>query len=204
MLKAEAVTAPGQGASCRLSGGRWYSPYDDRYIAGPSGLDIDHLVPLAEVWDSGASAWPPAERQAYANDLGDERALIAVSAASNRSKRRDRSRLPWPAGRAGGPRGGLETTDAPWVGGWLTASDADWGLYVPVRRDPVTAAGALSERMERAAMATAVDIIRTRTGNAASSGASRTPEVPALRSGRTRRRPAVGNPHSPASGFQPP
>ncbi|GAB1340779.1 hypothetical protein ACE1SV_73690 [Streptomyces sp. E-15] len=136
--------------------------------------------------------------------LDDERALIAVSAASNRSKRRDRSWLPWPAGRAGGPRGGLETTDAPWAGGWLTAVDADWGLYVPVRRDPVTAAGALSERMERAAMATAVDISRTRTGDAASSGASRTPEVPALRSGRTRRRPAVGNPHSPASGFQPP
>nr|AOE46832.1 nuclear distribution protein [Streptomyces antibioticus] len=86
VLKAEAVTAPEQGANCRLSGGRWYSPYDDRYIAGPSGLDIDHLVPLAEAWDSGASAWSAAQRQAYANDLGDERALIAVSAASNRSK----------------------------------------------------------------------------------------------------------------------
>ncbi|GAA2733485.1 HNH endonuclease family protein [Streptomyces nogalater] len=86
VLKAEAVTAPEQGANCRLSGGRWYSPYDDRYIAGPSGLDIDHLVPLAEAWDSGASAWSVAEREAYANDLGDEGALTAVSAASNRSK----------------------------------------------------------------------------------------------------------------------
>ncbi|MCZ0210677.1 HNH endonuclease family protein [Streptomyces sp. UMAF16] len=86
VLKAEAVIAPEQGARCALTGGEWYSPYDDRYIAGPSGLDIDHLVPLAEAWDSGASAWSPAERQSYANDLGDERALIAVSAASNRSK----------------------------------------------------------------------------------------------------------------------
>ncbi|MFF9527483.1 HNH endonuclease family protein [Streptomyces achromogenes] len=86
VLKAEAVTAPEQGTSCRLSGDRWYSPYDDRYFTGPSGLDIGHLVPLAEAWDLGASAWPPAEREAYANDLGDERALIAVSAASNRSK----------------------------------------------------------------------------------------------------------------------
>ncbi|MFF9364471.1 HNH endonuclease family protein [Streptomyces griseoluteus] len=86
VLKAEAVIAPEQGAGCKLSGGEWYSPYDDRYIHGPSGLDIDHLVPLAEAWDSGASAWTAAEREAYANDLGDNRALIAVSAASNRSK----------------------------------------------------------------------------------------------------------------------
>ncbi|MFH9016544.1 HNH endonuclease family protein [Streptomyces sp. NPDC017943] len=86
VLKAEAVTAPEQGAGCALSGGQWYSPYDDRYIEGPRGVDIDHLVPLAEAWDSGASTWTPADREAYANDLGDDRALIAVSAASNRSK----------------------------------------------------------------------------------------------------------------------
>ncbi|WP_435838597.1 hypothetical protein [Streptomyces achromogenes] len=41
---------------------------------------------IAPAWDSGASAWSAAEREAYANDVGDERALIAVSAASNRSK----------------------------------------------------------------------------------------------------------------------
>ncbi|WP_437097612.1 HNH endonuclease family protein [Streptomyces longwoodensis] len=43
-------------------------------------------MPLAEASDSGASTWSAAERKAYANDLGDDRALIAVSAASNRSK----------------------------------------------------------------------------------------------------------------------
>ncbi|MFJ9733715.1 HNH endonuclease family protein [Streptomyces sp. NPDC101171] len=84
--KAEAIIAPEQGPRCALSGGQWYSAYDDRYISGPSGLDIDHLVPLAEAWDSGASTWTAAAREAYANDLGDDRALIAVSAASNRSK----------------------------------------------------------------------------------------------------------------------
>ncbi|MEV6938686.1 HNH endonuclease family protein [Streptomyces sp. NPDC051132] len=86
VLKAEAVIAPEQGVRCRLTGGEWYSPYDDRYLQGPRRLDIDHLVPLAEAWDSGASAWTAAEREAYANDLGDGRALIAVSATSNRSK----------------------------------------------------------------------------------------------------------------------
>ncbi|WP_459755853.1 HNH endonuclease family protein [Streptomyces sennicomposti] len=89
VLKEEAVIAPEQGPRCTLSGGEGYSPYDDRYFDGPRGLYIDHLVPLAEACDSGASAWSPAEREAHANDLGDDRALIAVSAvsaASNRSK----------------------------------------------------------------------------------------------------------------------
>ncbi|MEU2624601.1 HNH endonuclease family protein [Streptomyces sp. NPDC007157] len=77
---------PEIGAKCALTGGSWYSPYDDHYLDSASQLDVDHLVPLAEAWDSGASAWTPKEREAYANDLDDPRALIAVSAASNRSK----------------------------------------------------------------------------------------------------------------------
>ncbi|MBW5420297.1 DUF1524 domain-containing protein [Streptomyces sp. BG9H] len=86
VLLDEALTAPDQGPKCKLTGGRWYSEYDDQYIEGPSGLDIDHRIPLAEAWDSGAKNWSAAERQEYANDLGDSRALIAVTAKSNRSK----------------------------------------------------------------------------------------------------------------------
>ncbi|MFJ8153945.1 HNH endonuclease family protein [Streptomyces sp. NPDC094468] len=86
VLLKEAVTAPEVGPKCALIGGSWYSPYDDRYLDSASQLDVDHLVPLAEAWDSGASGWTPKEREAYANDLDDPRALIAVSAASNRSK----------------------------------------------------------------------------------------------------------------------
>ncbi|OSZ55674.1 HNH endonuclease [Streptomyces pharetrae CZA14] len=86
VLLDEAFLAPEQTAPCRLAGGEWYSAYDNLYISSPGGLDIDHLVPLAEAWDSGASTWSAAEREAYANDLGDERSLIAVSARSNRSK----------------------------------------------------------------------------------------------------------------------
>ncbi|MFE6977215.1 HNH endonuclease family protein [Streptomyces sp. NPDC057682] len=86
VLKAEAVVAPEQGARCKLTGGRWYSPYSNSYVDAPGGLDIDHLVPLAESWDSGASGWTAAEREAYANDLAEDRSLIAVTAATNRSK----------------------------------------------------------------------------------------------------------------------
>ncbi|MER7773209.1 HNH endonuclease family protein [Kitasatospora sp. NPDC096140] len=34
----------------------------------------------------GASAWTTGQREAYANDLGDSRSLVAVSARSNRAK----------------------------------------------------------------------------------------------------------------------
>ncbi|MGW8976197.1 HNH endonuclease family protein [Streptomyces platensis] len=86
VLLAEAVTQPTIGAGCKITGGTWRSYYDDTTVQGTSGLDIDHMVPLAEAWDSGASQWTAARRQAYANDLGAERSLITATAKSNRSK----------------------------------------------------------------------------------------------------------------------
>jgi Protein of unknown function (DUF1524) len=86
VLIRDAVVTPTVGASCSLSGGEWISPYDDLVFTDPSKLDIDHMVPLAEAWDSGASAWTTARRRAYANDLDVDWALLAVSASSNRSK----------------------------------------------------------------------------------------------------------------------
>ncbi|MFJ1708735.1 HNH endonuclease family protein [Kitasatospora sp. NPDC088346] len=86
VIKAEALEAPAQGPRCALTGGLWLSLYDDVLVTDAGRLDVDHLVPLAEAWDSGASTWTAAERQTYANDLNEPRALIAVTAASNRSK----------------------------------------------------------------------------------------------------------------------
>ncbi|MCX4682713.1 HNH endonuclease family protein [Kitasatospora purpeofusca] len=86
VILAEAVDAPDVGPGCAITGGAWFSPYDDLAVVDSGALDVDHMVPLAEAWDSGAFAWSPKEREAYANDLGDPRSLIAVSARSNRSK----------------------------------------------------------------------------------------------------------------------
>lgn len=73
-------------AGCKVTAGEWYSYYDGVTVAAPGGLDIDHMVPLAEAWDSGASRWTAARREAYANDLDAERSLVAVTAKTNRSK----------------------------------------------------------------------------------------------------------------------
>ncbi|MER7623856.1 HNH endonuclease family protein [Streptomyces sp. NPDC126503] len=86
VLLAEAAEAPSVAAGCKLSGGRWLSYYDEQDVTDPGKLDIDHMVPLAEAWDSGASAWTAARREAYANDQDAAASLVAVTARSNRQK----------------------------------------------------------------------------------------------------------------------
>ncbi|MFI7396556.1 HNH endonuclease family protein [Streptomyces tendae] len=86
VLIIEAVEPPTVGPRCRITGGRWWSYYDQIWVTSASDLDIDHMVPLAESWDSGASAWTAQRREAYANDQGTQTSLAAVTARSNRSK----------------------------------------------------------------------------------------------------------------------
>lgn len=82
----EARKGPQIGPSCTITRGRWFSAYDGVVVRDPRTLDIDHMVPLAEAWASGASSWNETTRRAYANDLGYGRSLIAVTASTNRSK----------------------------------------------------------------------------------------------------------------------
>ncbi|MER7705919.1 HNH endonuclease family protein [Kitasatospora sp. NPDC097605] len=72
-------------SSCASVSGSWFSVYDNVTTTSASSFDIDHLVPLAEAWRSGAWAWTTTQRQAFANDLTRPQ-LVAVSASSNRSK----------------------------------------------------------------------------------------------------------------------
>ncbi|GAA4991301.1 hypothetical protein GCM10023205_74090 [Yinghuangia aomiensis] len=44
VLLSEAVDAPEVGSGCTLTGGRWYSAYDDRTLDSATALDVDHLV----------------------------------------------------------------------------------------------------------------------------------------------------------------
>ena len=86
VLIQEAQVKPVVTADCDLVGGRWFSYYDARRTADPSAFDVDHMVPLAEAWDSGARRWNAGTRKRFANDLVDRRSLVAVTASSNRTK----------------------------------------------------------------------------------------------------------------------
>lgn len=71
--------------------GRWLDPFTGRVheltdlkdLRQAQAVQIDHVVPLAEAWRSGAAAWTDARRERYANDL---RGLLAVDGATNMSK----------------------------------------------------------------------------------------------------------------------
>jgi len=74
------------GGSCDVTGGRWFSYYDRVSWTDDDDVDIDHLVPLAEAWDSGARRWDSGTRRRFANDLRDRRSLVAVTDDVNQSK----------------------------------------------------------------------------------------------------------------------
>ena len=71
---------------CRVASGRWYGAFTGVYTGDAGDLDIDHMVPLKNAHLSGAWAWNPAMKEEYANYLGEENHLIAVTSSANRSK----------------------------------------------------------------------------------------------------------------------
>ncbi|MEU6641240.1 HNH endonuclease family protein [Saccharomonospora sp. NPDC046836] len=84
VLKRDGSNVVVDGA-CAATSGRWYSPYDGATWYAASDVDIDHVVPLAEAWRSGASGWTTSRRQSFANDLSYPQ-LIAVTDEVNQAK----------------------------------------------------------------------------------------------------------------------
>ncbi|MGA8249017.1 MAG: HNH endonuclease family protein, partial [Nocardioides sp.] len=71
--------------------GTWHDPYTGRTLTftdlkdlhQAEAIQIDHVVPLAEAWVSGADHWTRDRREAFANDLHE---LLAVDGPTNMSK----------------------------------------------------------------------------------------------------------------------
>jgi len=74
---------------CEVVRGRWHDPYTGRTFTDPSNLHIDHVVPLKEAHISGGDDWRPRRRRAFANNLENRNALMAVEAGANMSKGAD-------------------------------------------------------------------------------------------------------------------
>ena len=76
-------------SDCMVMSGVLQDPYSGeriRFVRGPvSSLDvqIDHVVALANAWQTGASYWSPAKRERFAND---RRNLLAVRGDLNLQK----------------------------------------------------------------------------------------------------------------------
>lgn len=74
--------------------GTWRDPYTGKVLAfddlkdlgQAQAIQIDHVVPLAEAWVSGASAWDDERRATHANDLDG---LLAVDGPTNAAKGAD-------------------------------------------------------------------------------------------------------------------
>ena len=74
---AVAFTSP---TDCTVASGDWLDPWSGAQLTSARALDIDHTVPLANAWRSGAWAWTTEQRRAYANDLTDVDHLVAIGA----------------------------------------------------------------------------------------------------------------------------
>ncbi|MEU7134714.1 DUF1524 domain-containing protein [Streptomyces sp. NPDC046261] len=85
-LKIQSIVPARLEGKCKVVGGQWHSEYDNRTMNDPLHVDVDHIVPLRHAWGSGASSWPAAKRQEFANDLTASPQLIVVSTWSNRRK----------------------------------------------------------------------------------------------------------------------
>lgn len=129
VLIAESQSPPKlDSTGCRVLEGLWFDPYTGQQVTDPSRLEIDHLIPLAEAHRSGAASWTPEERRRFANDLSRPDSLIAVMAASNRSKG-DRDPAVWLPPN--------ESYRCQYVRHWVIAK-ATWGLEMdPEEREAV-------------------------------------------------------------------
>lgn len=74
--------------TCEVDAGVLIDPYSGAAIQfrrGPAAdeVQVDHVVALANAWQSGASQWTPGQRGRFANDTGG---LLAVAGSLNQRK----------------------------------------------------------------------------------------------------------------------
>ncbi|MEX2444526.1 MAG: HNH endonuclease family protein [Alkalispirochaeta sp.] len=81
------TTVEAYGGRCRVTEGLWRDPYTGREFTDSQDVDVDHVVPLAEAYESGGHAWSRGRRRAYANELADENHLMIVYDRENQAEK---------------------------------------------------------------------------------------------------------------------
>ena len=120
-------------SNCTVATGRWVDPWSGVVVTSATQVQIDHDVPLAEAWRSGAWSWTTAQRIAYANDLSYAWHLNAVTNSENTSKS-DSDPAQW--------KPPLQSTWCLYARAWttikakygLTADQAEWSALLTMAR----------------------------------------------------------------------
>jgi hypothetical protein len=71
---------------CTVDTGSWVDPWNGTASTLASAFQIDHTVPLANAWVTGAWRWTDTERRRFANDLTDPDTLLALEGSNNIAK----------------------------------------------------------------------------------------------------------------------
>ena len=121
MLIAESsATVTFNANGCTVATGKWVDPWGGYASTLASDFQIDHLVPLADAWRSGAWAWTDQQRQSFAQNLDEPDDLNAMQGSLNASKS-DRTPDQW--------KPPLITSWCRYAMSW-TRIKATWGLTV--------------------------------------------------------------------------
>lgn len=87
VLIRDSKSAPEFAANgCRVTAGEWQDPYSGEVFNDAKDIQIDHVVPLKNAYDSGAWTWDYNKRCLYGNFLKNEFHLLAVSGHENMKK----------------------------------------------------------------------------------------------------------------------
>lgn len=128
VLIRESSTARPIDVHCSLSRGLWFSLWDGVITENWSDIAIAHMIPLAEAWESGASAWTTEQRIAFANDLS-VRSTLQTATSTVIQARGDQDVSEWLPGLDERDEEGKLSGQCLYVAQWVTVKSA-WELTV--------------------------------------------------------------------------
>lgn len=92
LLEQESTTPVNKNSRCTVTAGSWNDPYSGKPVDSPRGVQVDHMIPLAQAWRSGANEWSPKLRERFANDLQHGNLVVANSHDNNEKSDQDPAR----------------------------------------------------------------------------------------------------------------